>query len=364
MNKYIYNTKPKYRITRHMLFFVATVLVFVGILFMQYNGNSFGQIVVITFSNALCFFAYAYITIFLLIPEFLLKRKIIWFLLLFIVVGIGFSAIKLIFSDYIFYSSFSPENVERNGVMNLRFIVVNTKDMTFIVALFCIAKYVKDFLYAENMRKKLEAQNRVAQNKLMQSQFDSHFMFNTINNLYALSLLNPQKSIEVIRGLKKVLNYIIKESEKQLVSLKNEIELVENYIDLEKMRYGNRLKVDFAISGNVAEKNIPPMVLFLLTENSFKHGSSLDAGNPWINIEVKATTKTVMLVAENSVPKTLNSSHINTTQGKGFSSLKKRLDIIYNPKGYNLHIENTDDKFLVKLELKGAIEFRRNTYRK
>ena len=106
--------------------------------------------------------------------------------MLFVLVGIGLSAIKLIVSDHMFYSSISPENIQRSGMMNLRSIIVNTKDMTFIVALFCILKYAKDYIYSEKIRKTLEIQNKKAQGKLLQSQFDQHFLFNTINNLYAL----------------------------------------------------------------------------------------------------------------------------------------------------------------------------------
>ena len=183
---------------RHVLFFLVTVLVFTEILYLQNRAENFIETFWITLLNAIFFFSYAYLTIFLLIPEFLIKKKILLFIVLSILIGFGLSAIKLIASDQIFYSSISPENIERAGIMNLRFIVVNTKDMTFIVALFCIAKYVKDYLYAERLRKELEIQTKEAQRKLFQAQFVPHFLFNTINNLYALSLLNPLKTLNVI----------------------------------------------------------------------------------------------------------------------------------------------------------------------
>ncbi|MCY1723362.1 histidine kinase [Prolixibacteraceae bacterium Z1-6] len=363
MNKLLYNNRFLYRGSRHILFFCFTVLCFSVILYVQNGSENFSHTFGVTFSNALFFFGYAYITIFLLIPEFLLKGKILWFLLLLLLIGVGLSAIKLVTSDFIFYSSIAPENVERTGVMNLRFIVVNTKDMTFIVALFCITKYVKDYLFAENQRKMLEKQNKEAQSTLLQSQFDPHFMFNTINNLYALSLLNPVKTNEVIRRMKIVLSYIIEESRKNLVWLSDEVELVENYISLEQLRYGKRLKVEFVTHGNIEALKIPPMVLFLLVENSFKHGSSLDAGTPWIKIDVRAESGKITLSAENSKPKTILKHDFDIEKGRGFKSLKKRLDIIYQPQGYQLKIEEQDVFFKVLLELKENIEFRQTTYR-
>jgi LytS/YehU family sensor histidine kinase len=345
------------------MFFGLTVLIFTGIWHVQNGSDDIVNTFTITLTNAFFFFGYAYITIFLLIPEFLIKGKIVWFILLFVLVGVGLSAIKLVVSDYIFYSSISPENVERTGVMNLRFMVVNTKDMTFIVALFCIAKYAKDYLFAESIRKKLEVQNKEAQSILLQSQFDPHFMFNTINNLYALSLLNPLKTHEVIRRMKIVLFYIIRESQKNFVSLTNEVELVENYIHLEKLRYGKRLNVAFETRGCLDEFVIPPMILFLLVENSFKHGSSLDAGTPWIQLLVRAERGKIFLSAKNSKPNSILKQEYDFEKGRGFKSLKKRLDIIYSPSGYKLKIKDEDTNFYVCLELNEKIEIRKNTYR-
>ncbi len=364
MNKLFFGNRFKYRFTRHIIFFTVTVFIFTEILFLQNGSSSFLYTFWVTFLNSLFFFGYAYITIFLLIPEFLLKKNIVWFVLLFLLVGVGLSALKLVVSDQIFYASIAPENIERTGIMNLRFIVVNTKDMTFIVALFCIGKYLKDYLYTENLHKKLEIQNKEAQGKLLQSQFDPHFLFNTINNLYALSLLNPVKTKEVISRMKTVLNYIIDESQKEFVELKDEIGLVENYIQLEKLRYGKRLNVDFTVEGNEELIKIPPMVLFMLVENAFKHGSSLDAGTPWIKTTVRVSPGEIILQVENSKPKSHVKIEMEEKEGHGLKNLKRRLDMIYTQAGYKLTFENNDVVFRVTLILKeNEVEIGRKKYR-
>ncbi|WP_319503460.1 histidine kinase [uncultured Draconibacterium sp.] len=363
MNKLLYNNSVLYRGTRHILFFVFTVVLFTGILFVQSENNSLLHVFGITLGNAFFFFGYAYITIFLLIPELLLKAKPFWFIVVFLLVGIGLSALKLLFSDYIFYASIAPENISGNGAFNLRLIVMNTKDMTFIVALFCIGKYVKDYVLTENLRKKLEQQHRKAQTTLLQSQFDPHFMFNTINNLYALSLLNPGKTNEVISRMKIVLTYIINESLKEFVSLKDEVELVENYLQLEKLRYGKRLQVSYKTEGDLNTAHIPPMVVFLLVENSFKHGSSLDAGAPWITILVKATEEKIIIETENSKPEGLQKKTKEIERGSGYSGLKRRLNIIYDGLGYDLKVNDLGDRFKVCLELINTHEHRHITYR-
>lgn len=360
MNSFLYNNSFKFRLLRHSVFFILTLVVFSIILFVQTNSGSYLQTLWITFINAIFFFGFAYITIFLLIPEFLLSKKIVWFILLFLLVGIALSALKLIVSDQIFYSSISPENNTGKGIFNLRYILVNTKDMTFIVSLFCIAKYVKDYYYAEQIRESVKRETKEAQRKLFQSQFDPHFLFNTINNLYAISLLNPVKTIEVVGRIKIVLKYIIDEIQKEYVELEREIELVKNYVQLEKLRYGNRLKVNLDIEGDLQSHIIPPMILFFLFENSFKHGCSLDAGSPWINAQIKVEPDKIVFFVENSKP---SNPANNNKKGKQLKHLRKRLDIMYKPKGYKLKISDEEESFQVYVELKYEFENRKNTYR-
>lgn len=360
MNRFLYNNSFRFRFMRHAIFFVLTIVVFAAILFIQNKNEGYLNTLWITVINAVFFFSYAYITIFLLIPELLLTKKVVLFILLFLLVGIGLTALKLVVSDQIFYSSISPENITRKGIFNLRFILVNTKDMTFIVALFCIAKYIKDYYYAEKMREMVKRETKEAQRKLFQSQFDPHFMFNTINNLYAISLLNPVKTIEVVNRIKIVLKYIIEEIQKEFVDLESEIELAKNYIQLEKLRYGNRLKVNLNVEGDTQMHKIPPMILFYLIENCFKHGSSLDAGSPWINVDIKLEPEKIILNVENSKP----SNPVSTVQNeKQLKHLRKRLDIMYKPGGYDLKISESEKSFKVYIELKQEIENRNNTYR-
>lgn len=351
MNKFLFDSKLNYRLGRHVVFFLLTVVAFTTILFLQKGDGNFMHALWMTFVNAIFFFSYAYLTIFLLIPEFLLKRKVLWFVILFLLIGIGLSALKLVASDQIYYSAISPENVERTGILNLRFIVVNSKDMTFIVALFCIAKFIKDFIYAEQNHKILEIQTKEAQRKLFQSQFDPHFMFNTINNLYALSLLNPVKTKDVIGRIKIVLNYIIEEIQKEYVGLHYEVALVENFIQLEKLRYGERLKVEFLKEGDFKAYSIPPMILFILVENCFKHGSSLDAGTPWIRIDIKAESEKILISVENSKPAKIQTAKAAKKEPVKLSNLKKRLQIMYLPNRYELSIQDTKTSFKVDIKL-------------
>lgn len=352
MKRLIYDNRMRYRVSRHLIFFSLTVLLFTFISFVQGNDerdllNKFR----ITFVNALFFFGYAYITIFILVPEFLLRKRFFLFVILFLIVGIGLSTIKLISSGHIFYADISPENIEKTGFVNLRYILVNTKDMSFIVALFCIIKYAKDYLYTQQQLKQLASKYKEAQNRMLQSQFNPHFLFNTMNNLYSLSLSDIEKTREVIERFRKVMSYLVEESQKQYVGLEEEINLVENFINLQSLRYGDRLSIEFSKPDNTEGYLVPSMIVFFLIENCFRHGSSIDAGNPWIKLELWINNGRININTRNSKPAGSFLSYKNGKKGSFFRNLTKRLSILFGEEGYSLRISDQPEFFEVNLEL-------------
>jgi LytS/YehU family sensor histidine kinase len=201
----------------------------------------------------------------------------------------------------------------------------------------------------------LEVQNKEAQNKLLQSQFDPHFLFNTINNLYALSLLDPGKTNKVVARIKSMLEYIIGESQKKFVAISNELALLDNYIELEKLRYGDRLNVEIVKNGDFQTKKVPPMIFFVLVENCFAHGSSLDAGNPWIKIELSVDGQEVVFKIVNSKPVNSLASKMRGREGVSLLNLKKRLELLYKD-NFSFSAEDLENMFKVELRLKKAID--------
>jgi two-component system, LytTR family, sensor kinase len=350
MNRFLFSNIVKYRLERHLVLFAFTVTGFSCVLYLgtrQYNyPTAFG----ITLINSIFFLGYAYITLFLLIPKFLIKRRLTEFILLFSITGILLSVVKLLFSGEIYYASVSPEKIETAHLNYLQSVLINTKDMTFIVALFCVGKFTKDYIYSERQRKILEAENMEARQKLLQSQLNPDFLYNTINNLYALSLLDPSKTAAYTERLQKVLGYIAGQSRNNFAALDEEVALVKNYIALEKLRYGKRLKVKISVKGETGNWQLPPMVLFFMAENSIKHGTRPDTGVPWLKICIDALPEVLVLSAVNSKPFT--GSCRRNSNGKGLMNLNKRLKILYPEDGYLLQIEDTEMIYRIELQLK------------
>lgn len=348
MNKLIFHNALQYRISRHLIFLLLLVLIFSLVLYSRSDSQAFLPFFKLTFINAIIFLGYGYLTIFVLIPLFLPERKYGWFAVAFLLLGFFLSFIKISISDFIYYSSISPEYLSSKGILNFRYILINTKDMSFIVALMIVVKYTKDWLIAEKQHKLLQLKYDELNLRLLQSHFEPHFLFNTLNNLYALSLINSEKTSDVIRKFKRILQFSIHEAQLKRVPLQKELDMIQDFIEIEQIRYGDRLRVEYQITGSTEKLEIAPFILFTLVENCFKHGSSPDAGKPWIKLSLQSKDGLIIFETKNSIPTKCRSNL--TFQEKGLTKLRQRLDLIYAQKySFTLKVESLE--FLAKLEL-------------
>lgn len=349
MNKFLFHRELEYRISRHLLFFMLLVLIFSLVLYSRSDGQSIVPFIKLTFINAIIFLGYGYLTIFVLIPFLLSERYYLWFAVTFLLLGFFLSYLKICISDFIFYTSISPEYLSSKAVLSLRYILINTKDMSFIVALMIVAKYTKDWLIAEKQHKILQMKFDELNLRLLQSHFEPHFLFNTLNNLYALSLINSEKTIDVIRKFKRILQFSIKESQQKRVPLQKELEMIQDFVQIELIRYGDRLQVEYQITGSTSKLEIAPFILFTLVENCFKHGSSPDAGKPWIKILLRSDEGQITFETKNSIPAKCRNNL--AFQEKGLSKLRQRLELIY-AQNYSLILKCESLEFSAILELK------------
>lgn len=198
----------------------------------------------------------------------------------------------------------------------------------------------------EHDRLNAELKLREAELKLLKGQIHPHFLFNTLNNLYSLSIQKSEKTSEVIIKISDLLNYIIYECNAEKVSLDKELEFIRSYIDLEKLRYDDSLRINVNIDGNIQNKFIAPMILHTFIENSFKHGASKDTGNPWIDIHLTISNNALNFTIANSK---LNDDS-NQITGIGIENTKKRLQLIY-PNRHTVEITNNKKAFNVSLEI-------------
>jgi LytS/YehU family sensor histidine kinase len=185
--------------------------------------------------------------------------------------------------------------------------------------------------------------------KMLRSQIHPHFLFNTLNNIYALSLQKSDQAPDAILKLSELLDYLIYHGENEQVPLIKEIELIDHYIELEKLRYGDRLQASFEKTGDPHEVMIAPVLLLPFVENAFKHGISQSRDKVRLKIHLEISNRSIIFHIENSKP--LTSKIKSMPGGIGLENLSRRLKILYENR-YTLDIHDKMDMYIVHLKLK------------
>ncbi|MCP4311401.1 MAG: hypothetical protein GY790_09080 [Bacteroidetes bacterium] len=278
-----------------------------------------------------------------------MRKKIGLFIVVFLICGVALSGLKYFFSDLVFYHVISPENGLSNGIVMLSDLLVNTKDMTFIVALFAVVKFARDHYLLESNIRELQQKGMEAEIKLLEHQMDPHVIFNNFNSLYSISLNRPALLGRTVKKLQSVLHYLFRESKFGEVKLSREIEMIENYIGLEELRFGDRLKITFEMEGKAQGLKIVPLILYPFVENCFVHGAGEDPDCSWINISISINGDNLQFCASNSVS---GRGQSNSKNGKsGNDNSVRRLEIQY-PNSHRLTILDRENKHEVELNIR------------
>ncbi|MBN2698344.1 MAG: histidine kinase [Bacteroidales bacterium] len=298
--------------------------------------------------NAFFFFAYAYLATYWLIPRILFKKRYTLFAILIIASGLIISWFKLTVSDFLFYDAIANESYSGGKGFTFPDIIVNTKDMTFIVAVFALLKFSRDNYLIKSRSAKSEEQRLEAELKILGYQLDPHIIFNNFNNLYSISITRPELLSSTIKKFKLVLEYLFVEKKDAKVSLKKELNMIENYIGLELLRFGERLQVNYEISGNPESLKIAPLLLYPFVENCFEHGPGMDTDASWIDIKIEIIQSRLRLRVANSTPHNIYLS--DGSQKGGLENIVSRLEILY-PDEYRLTISENPGSYNVNLQL-------------
>lgn len=202
-------------------------------------------------------------------------------------------------------------------------------------------------LHQDTMREKLAAELN-----LLKAQVHPHFLFNTLNNLYALTLQAAPAAPQVVLKLSELMSYMLYESQSEHILLEKEIGHIQNYIALERLRYGNRLDVSLVASGETEGRMIAPLLLIPFVENAFKHGVSDETENVWVTIDLKVKDGWLGVKVENSCTASEKRSNENgVTGGIGLQNVKRRLALLY-PDTHKLILTRETEYYSVDLKIR------------
>jgi len=211
---------------------------------------------------------------------------------------------------------------------------------------FAFVKLIRDQYITQQRSLTLEKEKAETELKALRSQLNPHFLFNTLNNIYSLSLMNSPVTSISIAGLSEILDYVLYRCNTTYVPLSGEIKLIENYLILEKLRYDERLQVSFEYITD-KEAGIAPLILLSLVENAFKHGASGYAGNSFITIIMHVRNGHLTFTVTNSC---VEEDFETGGSGIGLGNIKRQLELIY-PSGYELLIKRVENTFEVQLDI-------------
>jgi LytS/YehU family sensor histidine kinase len=185
--------------------------------------------------------------------------------------------------------------------------------------------------------------------KALKSQINPHFLFNSLNNIYSLSLGNSKTTPEAILKLSELMRYMLYESNVERISLKKELRFLDNYIELQKLRSDERSEIKYSKKGDPAGKSIAPLLFLPFVENAFKHGIKGEPLGGYVNIKLAIHNNNIDLYIENNKGQVDRVEKVEVN-GVGLNNVKRRLELIY-PDKYDLDIRDGEDMFHIRLKL-------------
>jgi two-component system, LytTR family, sensor kinase len=305
---------------------------------------------VFTFTNELInVFFYAlivYLNLFYLIPKYLTQKRFLAYAAYLVLAIVLITPIKIL----VFYLKFNHVPASQRELLDhqLAYFLINF----FVATTSTIYKIVTDWVI--QLREKQELENETMQSELrfLKSQINPHFLFNTLNSLYALTLKKSDLAPEIVIKLSEMMRYMLYDCNEKRVMLSKEIAYLQNYLDLERLRQGNVVDIKLSVEGLVSEQKIAPLLFIPFVENSFKHGvNHYISGGAFVNVHLKVEGLKVDFTIENSKPEKAPMSDPNRRSGGiGLVNVHRRLNLIY-PKRYELKIDNNPKSYSVHLDI-------------
>lgn len=335
------------QIILHILFWCGVLLFFTY--FFGFKSNDFKYVISFSLFIIPITIATTYVSIYKLIPDYLIKKQYVRFVIYSFytfVISVYFLFLSIFFG-LIFLSNFSYTRMPLLS-RNIFFVMFAVYLIVIVVSAFKLLKLnLKQSEKSRELESKiLDAQLKLKEQELtnLKSQIQPHFLFNTLNTIYGLALKQSSNTPKVILRLSNLMDYILYRVDKPVVSLQDEINYIVDYIELEKIRFSDRLQVDFDYNKIPKPAKIPPLILLPFVENSFKHGT-LKNGKLEVSIVLNYSPKKLIFYIRN----TSTEKEKNNT-GIGLKNVKKRLALLFKNR-HSLEIKNNTSTFEVHLTL-------------
>jgi hypothetical protein len=351
LHSFIWSKKTPQKYVRHVVYWITVYVSFMLTVLVSFlSMESFGWSNLVPrfeskFYILLICMAYTYLIVYQFLPAFFRSQSLALFmvklgfvtLLAYAVMGLSFY-----FNTSVFQKA-TP--LAAGWIVSMNFLCVGPP---VVCLLFLACKMLKTYFEKLEEKVSLARENAEAELQLLKAQVHPHFLFNTLNNIYSFTITQSPAAPLLVKKLSGMLRYMTNECDQPLVPLYKELKVLRDYIDLEKVRYGERLKLQVDIRGDSRNKLIAPLLLIPFVENSFKHGSSKMLERPWINLEIRIGPDSLDFIISNSKPPEL--PRHNGEKGIGLRNVRQRLKLLY-PREHHLEVSVKENLYHVKLDL-------------
>ncbi len=334
--------KLQWQIFWHIAFWVFLMSFF---LLIVHNNGQFTTVdlLIIFLLYPLINISLFYLNYLVLIPSFLDKKQYAQYIstivIAIIVYGLGKYGVALIFKQHILERA-KGEHISF-GAYFLSSIFTSLLFLFLSIGL----KFTIDWFLNERIQRDLETQRLSAELAFLKSQINPHFLFNSLNSIYSLAYQRSDTTPEAILKLSEIMRYMLYECNDNKVELLKELQYLQNYIDLQKIRFGENAYIDFKIEGNIENQQIVPLLLIAFIENAFKHGVANDPATP-IKLLIEVNESQLKFYIQNKK----HTNNRDSAGGIGLNNVKRRLNLLY-PQKYSLRINDELTTYTCELSL-------------
>ncbi|GAB3689009.1 histidine kinase [Spirosoma flavus] len=290
---------------------------------------------------------FTYVTLYFLIPTYLLTQRYVHFSLLTLIALLICGILYWEGTYYLYLIPFEPARLRTEKPWDWGWFMLCAFYLLCTSGLLIGFHMIRFGFRQQQLNQQLVIANQRIELKSLKDQINPHFLFNTLNNLYGLTSQDAQKAGEVVLRLAQLMQYMLYEGNLAQVPLPKEIAYVENYLALERIRYGERLHLSVQVSGSTDRLFIAPLLLLPFVENAFKHGISRQLDDAWLQIQLTVNPTELVFKVENSKPELNNQT---PATGIGLSNIVKRLQLIY-PNRHQLRQRNGTGTYLATLTI-------------
>lgn len=293
--------------------------------------------------NLLFYILLVYINLLYLIPSFLRTKKYFTYLGSLLIIVIIFTPIQSLVSYVIFSSN---ELAQYDILHNLNWAFAQS---FIVVSASTVLKIITDWLRNNQQTQELERKHIESELQFLKTQVNPHFLFNTLNNLYALTLKKSESAPEIVLKLSELMRYMLYECNEKKVSLRNEVKFLQNYLELEMLRQPKGIDIQLNVKGQIKNQEIAPLIFIAFIENSFKHGINANIEEGFVHIFLDIHEEEISFSVVNSKQEALTTIDRKVKSGGiGLVNVKRRLEILY-PNKYKLEIKETPKTYEIKL---------------